>query len=551
MPHIRQTSQTRALLPLLQPVTDQAYLPKRLKVLPMNIGEIIRYHAAYRSTNIAVSSGNNALTFGAVADRASRLANALSGSGSTGRCIGVLATNTIEYIEIVSGIASSGNIWVPLNYRLTASELKFIIEDSICTDVIYTADMLPTVEVLKDSVSCVERWTGIGKGQLIGEAYDQFLARASSSYRAPAADPGATFSIMYTSGTTGKPKGAVLPHSRIFNGLRNLVIAGGARAAEKTLQIIPQFHAGGFATQFAQLMVGAHIVIANRFDPEQCVQLIQSENIRYLCLVPSMIIFLTDCPSATTDALSSLERIQYGGSPIPTDRLAKAMEIIRGGFQQLYGQTEIGVMATLLSDADHAHAMKSGDDHLLWSCGTPIMGYDVEIRDADANILPVGQVGEICVRGESTLARYHNLPEATAQVLRDGRLNTGDLGYRDENGYFYLVDRKVDLIVSGGENVYPAEVENVISAHPDILEAAVIGVPDERWGEAVKGIVVPRGGKTISEAELITHCRKLLAGYKCPKSIDLIYALPRTPSGKVKKHELREQYWKDSRRRIA
>jgi long-chain acyl-CoA synthetase len=256
-----------------------------------------------------------------------------------------------------------------------------------------------------------------------------------------------------------------------------------------------------------------------------------------------MLMFLLECPGLTAARVASMERVMYGGSAIAPDRLSRALEIFEADFQQVYGQTEACVFATILHGEDHRAGLLPSRAELQLSCGRESLGYAVRVVDEQDRELPPGEIGEMAIRGASVMQGYWKLPKETARALKNGWLHTGDMGRRDNDNYFYIVDRKIDLIVSGGENVYPVEVENVISAHPNVLEVAVIGVPDDNWGEAVKAIVVARKGAQISPTEIIEFCRDKIARFKTPKSIDFAGALPRTPSGKVKKTELRKPYW--------
>jgi long-chain acyl-CoA synthetase len=323
----------------------------------------------------------------------------------------------------------------------------------------------------------------------------------------------------------------------------------GARTDDVALQVLAQFHAGGNMYFMQQLLVGSTIFLHNQFDPDAVLRTIERERISFTGLVPSMLIFLLESDLIGKADVSSLGRIQYGASPVPVDRLAGGLEVFNADFQGIYGQTEAAVFVTHLSGDEHRRAL-AGEGGLLESCGKPSIGYEIMIADGDDNKLGAGEIGEVLIRGDSVMSGYWNRPEATEQTLRGGWLHSGDMGRTDEDGYIYIVDRKNDLIVSGGENVYPAEVENFISAHPEVMEVAVVGVPDERWVESVKAIVAARPGSDLAEGDIIEFCRGKLGGFKIPKSVDFVDELPRTPTGKVKKNVLREPFWEGHGRRV-
>lgn len=518
----------------------------------MLVSDIPRPHAVATPAKTAISCGGWRLGYGALYERQCRLANALAGLGvAKGERVGLLSPNRLEHAETVFAIMSLGAVWVPLNDRLTVGELAFIVDDAECSTLIYSESHAGVAEALRDRLPGVERWIGMGKGTALGHAYDDLLAKGAARPPAPAANPDDACAIMYTSGTTGHPKGAVHTHRRMMHGILLLAIASEAHGDEVSLQIMPQFHAGGHELGMVQLLVGSTTVVQPRFEPELFFRLLAEERVSFAALVPSMMIFLLESPALAKADVSSLKRISYGASPIPEDRLARCMEVFGARFQQTYGQTEAGVMITLMSDAAHRLGLTDGGRHLLKSCGRPLLGCAVKIADDDGNALAPSELGEICALKESVMTGYWKRADATAKTLRDGWLCTGDMGRIDEAGFVYLVDRKVDMVVSGGENVYPVEIENVISGHPGVLEVAVIGVPDGKWIEAVKAVVAPRPGVSLSAEEIIAHCRGKLAGFKIPKSVDFIEALPRTPSGKVRKGELRKPYWEGRDRRVG
>ncbi len=522
----------------------------------MLVSDIPRSHATRTPDKTAVVWGDRRITYAELQSRTWRLANALQGLGvRAGDRVGLLCSNRLEHAETVFAIMSLGAVWVPLNDRLTADELGFVVDDAECTTMMYSDNLAGVAEEMHDALGGVKRWIAIGTrggtGSGVGLGYDDILAKGAAKPPAASVSPDDMCAIMYTSGTTGRPKGAMHTHRRMMQGIMLLAFDSGACGDEVSLQVMPQFHAGGHELGMTQFLVGSTTVVQSRFDPDHFHQLVADERVNFTALVPSMMIFLLESPAAEKTDVSPLKRLSYGASPIPEDRLARAMEVYDADFQQTYGQTESGVMVTLLSAEAHRKGLTAGHDHLLKSCGQPLMGCQTKLANDDGNEVAVGEIGEICARKESVMSGYWKRPEATEKTLRDGWLHTGDMGRRDAEGYHYVVDRKVDKVISGGENIYPAEVENVISGHPGVLEVAVIGVPDGGWVEAVKAVVAPRPGASLTEAEVIGFCRGKLGGFKIPKSVDFIEALPRTPSGKVRKAELRAPYWEGHERKIG
>ena len=503
-----------------------------------------------RGDKLALVCGDRRQTYSQLAARVRRMANALNGLGISPRDhVAVLSSNSIEHVEIVFAIASIGATWVPLNTRLSASELSFIIENSEAIAVIYSADLLPVVEQIDRKVGEVRWWVSIGGKAAIGESYEQLIERGADKPSDVTVSPEDLFTVMYTSGTTGRPKGVMLPHRSFFLGTIYSSLALKAVESDVKLQAVPQFHAGGQIYQLTYFATGSTIVILPRWDSNTVFDLIEREHVTIGSFVPSMLLMLLEEPRIRKTDFSSLQRIVYGAAPIPEDRLALAMELTGSGFQQTYGQTESGVLVSVLDEADHRRALTM-DRALLRSCGRQMVGYELRVVDDESATCSDGQVGEVAIKSESLMTGYWKRPDATAKSLKEGWLHTGDLAYRAPSGHFFIVDRKTDMIISGGENVYPIEVENVISGHPDVLDVAVIGVPDDRWGEAVKAVVVARKGTSPAPDAIIEFCRGKLGGFKIPKSVDFIEAIPRNASGKITKNPLREKYWAGRARKI-
>ena len=511
--------------------------------------EFLWHNERFRGDKIAAIDGAKRPTYAQLARRVRRFAHALRATGIQPRDhVATLASNSVEHFEIVSAISAAGAVWVPLNTRLSPTELAFIIEDSHAVALIYSEDLIPTVEALDPKTGAIRAWIGIGGGGR-GEAYEDLVGQGADTAVAPGIDDGDLFALMYTSGTTGLPKGVMLPHERFALGAMSSALSLKAKESDRILQALPQFHAGGQIYQMAYQAAGATVVVPPHWNEDAVFDLIETEGVTIGAFVPSMLTMLLEAPRIDRTDFSGFERVMYGAAPIAEDRLSRAMELTGAGFQQTYGLTETGVLVSVLDEADHRRGLAE-DPAILRSCGRAMLGYDLKVVADDGTGLPDGEVGEMAVRSETLMTGYWNRADATAETLVDGWLRTGDLAWRDAEGRFYVVGRKKEMIISGGENVFPVEVENVISAHPDVLEVAIIGVPDDKWGEAVKAVVVAREGRAPGGDAIIAHCRGKLAGFKAPKSVDFIDQLPRNASGKITKAPLKEKYWRDRDRKI-
>jgi acyl-CoA synthetase (AMP-forming)/AMP-acid ligase II len=352
---------------------------------------------------------------------------------------------------------------------------------------------------------------------------------------------------MYTSGTTGHPKGAQLSHANLLTlmpvALRQF---GTWHEGDVSLVCMPLFHIGGSGWALVGLYAGAESVLAREFNPAAILRTIEQFGVTKALFVPAMILFLLQTPQCATTNFSKLELIVYGASPAPVELIRNARKTFGCGFAQVYGLTETTGAITYLPPEDHSGA----SPERLKSCGKPMHGVEIKILDASRRELPPGEIGELVCRTPQIMLGYWNLPDATAATIRNGWLHTGDAGYMDRDGYVYIYDRVKDMIISGGENIYPAEIENALFGHPAIADVAVIGVPDGTWGEAVKAIVVRKPGAEVSAEELVDFARERIAGFKVPHLFDFVDALPRNASGKLLKRELRKPYWADQDRQV-
>jgi acyl-CoA synthetase (AMP-forming)/AMP-acid ligase II len=482
-----------------------------------------------------VVEGDRRLTFAEVDARASQLAAACHDAGlRTGDRVALLAYNELEYLEIQIGAARAGLILVPLNYRLAVPELRHIIEDSKPRLLIHGPGLGEAATRLG-----VERTWHLGVGG-VGRPYDAVLGATSATATAPlrAADPAA---LMYTSGTTGRPKGAIISNGAIWAQVNTVSLEDRMLPGDVFVQALPMFHIASNQS-WAFAYNGATNIMVKVFDPAGLVRCLEEHRATHVLLVPTMISMLCDEPALAEADLDSLRLVLYGASPIAPEQLRRAMQALSCDFLQLYGMTETGA-ASVLRSTDHDPA---GRPELLASAGTDAIGARTRIVDADDRLVPAGTVGEIACRGPGIMDGYWGDPDASAHALRGGWMHTGDMGFHSEDGYLYITDRLKDMIVSGGENVYPREVEDAMYEHPDVREVAVIGIPHERWGESVHAVVVTAQGTSSQPDWLLDHCRERLARYKVPRSVEFVDELPRNATGKVLKRVLREPYRSDS-----
>jgi fatty-acyl-CoA synthase len=474
------------------------------------------------------------LSYAELNSRVNRLAHALNGLGiKTGDRVAALMFNSSEYMETVLALAKLGAVLVPLNYRLAPPELEYILNDSGARMLVYGHEFSHICEALSQSVG-VERHVCVGgEAAKPVEEYENLLTKASDSepQMVPTTldDP---LIIMYTSGTTGRPKGAILTHGNaLFASLNVIQHVGNAEGS--VLICVPLFHVAGLTAQaLPTIYRGQAAVLQRYFDPEHALQLIKREQVRAALIVPAMLLFMSQVSSFNEYDLSSFDCLFVGGAPCPASVLRAYLDHkvpIRQGF----GMTETSGTGIVLDTEDL--------ERKFGSCGKPMFHCDARIWDGNGNDTQPDEIGELMLRGPVVTKGYWNLPEQTAASFTEGWFHSGDLAKVDEEGYIYVVERKKDMLITGGENVYPAEVEEVIIGHPKVAEVGVIGVPDEKWGESVCAVVVPLPGQSLTVEEIQQFCKNKLAGYKIPKSVKFVDALPRNPAGKILKRVLREQ----------
>lgn len=513
--------------------------------------QMLRHWAKATPDAPMLTTGTTTLTWGQVYANAKQVSHALAAEGVVpGERVAFLDRNGIEYFEVFFGCALLGAVSVAVNWRLAPTEMAAIVEDAQASILFFGADYASAAKEMSHSVSSVRTWVPL----------DEFAewrgAGVIDELEDPAFDPhpGDVVTQLYTSGTTGLPKGAMISGLNISTILNEADRVFHIGSDTVSLVAMPLFHIGGTGWALCGMSAGGHSVIVRDIDPAAVLRIVEEYRITETFVVPAVLMYLLSTPELAATGVSSLRTVFYGASPISEDVLVRSMHALGCEFAQVYGLTETTGAITSLMPSDHDPDGPRA--HLLRSAGRPFDHVELKIVDtASGEVLPAGSVGEVWTRSDQNMLGYWNKPEETASVLSDdGWIRTGDAGWIDEQGYLFLHDRIKDMIVSGGENIYPAEVENALLAHPDVGDAAVIGVPDDKWGETVKAIVVRAPGASDDDealaSDIIASTRDRLAHYKCPTSIEFVEALPRNPSGKVLKRELRQPYWSDRERNI-
>lgn len=507
------------------------------------IVDLIAYHGRVRPRHPAMVMGEDRISYGELNTHANQIAHALLELGlvKDDRVI-YLGKNHPSFFEVLFGTAKAGMVTVPINVRLSSDEIVWIVNNAAAPVLFYSEEYSGLIAVIRDNCPRIRHFI-----PLSGDAYAKWLARH------PATSPdlevcGEDVCLqIYTSGTTGRPKGAQLTNANLITCAESCVSAwGNWTERDVSLIVMPLFHIGATAYAFIGLRAGATLSIMADAVPLAILQTIEQHAVTKALFVPALLLSLVNLPPSQFN-LGTLELIAYGTAPMPLELLRRSIDMFGCKFVQLYGLTETTAPITYLPPEDHD---KQGNERMR-SCGIPAPGVEIRIMDAETGKeLSAGEVGEVVVRTAQIMAGYWKQPDATADAVRDGWLHTGDAGYLDKDGYLYIHDRIKDMVVSGGENVYPAEVENAIYGHPAVAEVAVIGVPDDRWGEAVKACVVLRAGQAATEEEIIRFARERIAAFKAPRSVDFYPQLPRNSTGKLLKRELRKPYWEGMQRQV-
>ncbi len=508
----------------------------------VSLADMVRRHARERPQAVALVHAGRSTSYAGLDRAASRVANGLIADGVARQArVAHLDKSSDIFFELLFGVAKANAVMVSVNWRLAPPEVLHIVNDSQAEILFVGEEFFPVIDRIRDQLTTVRKIVAFGAPHPAWDSFDAWRDRQPGGDPNLPAQPDDTAVQFYTSGTTGLPKGAQLANANFTWMMplwtRTWLLAEGV----PNLVCLPMFHIGGAGWGIAGLHAGATNHVVREFVPAEILQTIQNEKLQVMLLVPAMILFLVQAPQIRETDLSSLRLIVYGAAPIPAPLLRQAIAIFPCGFQQVYGLTETTGAIALLPPEDH----DPSDVQKLLSCGVAQEGVELRIVGGDGREVATGQVGEIAVRSQQIMSGYRNLPDATRRAIQGDWFFTGDAGYLDDKGYLYIHDRVKDMIVSGGENIYPAEVESALFGHPAVADVAVIGVPDERWGEAVKAVVVRKPDTDVGAGALIDWARERIAGYKLPKSVDFVDALPRNPTGKILKRELRKPYWGD------
>jgi long-chain acyl-CoA synthetase len=507
------------------------------------VHDAVAWHAAERPDHAAVICADRTVTYGELHRSSTRTANAMHRSGvEAGDRVAYLGKESEQYYDILFACAKAGAVLVPINWRLKPAEIHHILHDSGAALLFADDELLDVGAKLKADLPGLRRivpipaladWRGTDDADL-----------------APAFDDGQPIAQVYTSGTTGNPKGVVLAH-RTFFAVREALASEGLdwldwRPDDISLIGIPGFHIGGLWWSVQGFAAGITMVSVPVFAGHQAVRLVRELGITTACVVPAQLQMMLAPPRPRREDLASLRKVVYGGSPISEALLGRCLATFDCDFAQIYGLSESGNTAVCLPPSEHVPGGPR-----MQAAGRPYPGVGVRVVDEEGRPLPAGEVGEVCLRSPAVMLGYWGLPDATAAALVDGWLHTGDAGYLDDDGFLFIRDRLKDTVIVAGENVYPAEIENAVAAHPAVLEAAAVGVPHEHWGEVVHCFVVPRQGESLTTRQLTAFLRGRLADFKIPSGFELVESLPRNPSGKVLRRELRERFWQHLDRRVA
>jgi long-chain acyl-CoA synthetase len=518
-----------------------------------NIGtfaDIVYRQSLLRPDKVAYIYGKEQLTYARFNAKVNRLVHALKKLGvHKGEPIGLLSWNCLDYAIIYGAAMKGGYIISRFNPRLQAEELDYLINYSEVKTLFVGLELVSVTESLRSKIPSIKNYISM-ETKVPGMMYMHDLMDASPDdepYVNVEEDDG--FFIIYTSGTTGVPRGAVYSHRNAWDDARTYIINLSIQPDDKHIQVSPMFHIAGDTMVRSILYMGGCNIILKSFDPAAVLQLVQMHNATHLSIVPTHLVAMLALPEVKKYDVSSLKFIWYGGSPMPVEVLKRGLETFGPIFGQGYGQSESGPAICHLSKEDH-NVLGKPEEKRLASVGQPDIGVQVRIVNEKDEDVGSGELGEIIVRSKHNMLEYWKKPKDTSTTIVKGWLHTGDIGRYDENGYVFLVDRKKDMIITGGENVFPREIEEILYRNPKVHEVAVIGIPDPYWVEKVHAVISLKKGMTATPAELIDFAKKSLAGYKVPKSVEFVDALPKNAAGKIMKRELREKYWANQDRKI-
>jgi long-chain acyl-CoA synthetase len=515
--------------------------------------DIVRGFAQKKGSAACIRFDDQTVTWAELDARSSRVANALiAGKVAPQERIAFLEKNSVEYFEVLFGCSKANIVDVSVNWRLAPPEIAYTVNDAQAKILVVGADFFTAVESIEADLTTVGTIVALGEHPRWPNYNDWIGSYEPTDPNVSVKETDIAFQL-YTSGTTGLPKGVMTSNANFLKLVSSVLGPWGMDETSKNIATMPLFHIGGSGWALAGMYAGAETLLVRDPNPSALLDLMHNEKATNAFYVPALLGFMAltaSQPGQPERDFSAMRSVVYGASPITNDVLIASMNTLKCPHIQVFGMTETTGAITELSPEDHDPTGPRA--HLLRSAGKPYPWVELKIVDTDTNTdLPPGEIGELWTRSPQNMVGYWNKPEETAKTITpDGWLKTGDAGYIDEEGFLFLTDRVKDMIVSGGENVYPAEVENALASFPGIAECAVIGVPSEKWGETVKAMVVLKPGATAEAPAIIAHCKALLAGYKCPTSVDFIETLPRNPTGKVLKKDLRAPFWEGRARQI-
>ncbi|WP_108870001.1 long-chain-fatty-acid--CoA ligase [Aquimarina aquimarini] len=501
---------------------------------------------------IAIIAQDTSLTYLEFDERTNQIANGLLEEGiKPAARVAFLGKDTHINYELLYGCAKAKGVLVPINWRLSPQEVLTIIEDAEAEILFVDQAFYTIISQIEEQLVSLVKIIGYNKPHAIWSEYEQWRSKQKKTTPDVFYDRKDVVLQMYTSGTTGKPKGVQLSNDSFFKLLDTMRSKHNdpwmdINGEDILLHCVPFFHIGGLWWGVQGLITGATLIMQESFIAWQALEYIEKYKITKMAMVPAMLQFILSEPNCDTTNLSSLQGFLYGGSPINPPLMRQAIEVLNCDFYQIYGMTETGNMAVCLRPEDHTDI----DKNCIKAAGKPLPGVVLKVVTPDFIEVPLGTIGEICIQSPSNMIGYWKREEATKGTLIDGWIRTGDAGYLDADGYVYICDRIKDMIICSGENIYPAEVEAVLSEHEAIQEIAVIGVPDEHWGETAKAFIALNTGYSLKKRELMNYARGKIADYKIPQSIEIIERLPRNSSGKIMKRELRKPYWQEKERLV-
>lgn len=519
----------------------------------MPMGDVLRRSAQRFPGKTALIYGSRRWSYEAFNGRVNRLGDSLLKTGlRKGDLAAVLLHNGPEFFEIYYASAKVGGVFVPINNLLREAELRQVLQYLEPRYLFFDSEYRETVESMRKPVKAIEFPIEVhGASSSSFKAYEGLIEKGSPAEPEVSITDDDLASIFLTSGTTGLPKGAMHTHRHVYINAHVGAIELNLRYDDRVLMVFPFYHVT-WEDNMRHVLMGNTIVIRKEggFDPREVLDILSGEKITVCQFVPTMLSSMLQSEDIEKVDLSHFRMLPYAASPMPVELLKKTIRRFKCQFTQFYGQTETGPLITALRPEDHVLEGSERQLAKLASAGKPVLNYEVRIVDRDGKDVRPGEVGEIIVRSESMTIGYWKLPEETAKTIQGGWLYTGDFGRFDEDGYVYIVDRKNDMIISGGKNIYPREIEEVLYRHDAVLEAAVVGVPDDHWGESVRALVVLKPGKKATEDDIIAFCKENLASYKKPRRVEFRQELPKNPTGKILKRFIREEYWKGRDKKV-